>query len=118
MLSTEIIGLSHAERKMVAGAIRFRNSSAFDYELAAESGDPIRLAKLSAILCLSNALDRGHVDKLRDTKVTVNEKTRELMILASYDGDLTLERLAVEENADLFEEVFGFKPVFRQKKRI
>ena len=118
VLSTEIIGLSHAERKMVAGAIRFRNSSAFDYELAAESGDPIRLAKLSAILCLSNALDRGHVDKLRDTKVTVNEKTRELMILASYDGDLTLERLAVEENADLFEEVFGFKPVFRQKKRI
>ena len=38
------------------------------------------------------------------------------MILASYDGDLTLERLAVEENGDLFEEVFGFKPVFRQKK--
>ncbi len=117
VLSTEIIGLSHAERKMVAGSIRFRNSSNFDYELAAESGDPIRLAKLSAVLCLANALDRGHVDKLKDTKVTVNEKTRELVILASYDGDLTLERLAVEENAVLFEEVYGLKPVFRQKKR-
>ena len=57
------------------------------------------------------------MDKLKDTKVTVNEKTRELVILASYDGDLTLERLAVEENAVLFEEVYGLKPVFRQKKR-
>ena len=118
VLSTEIIGLSHDERKMIAGVIRFRNSSAFDYELAAKSGDPIRLAKLSAILCLANALDRGHVDKLKDTKVSANEKNMELSILASYNGDLTLEKLSVDENAGLFEEVFGLRPIFRQKKRI
>ena len=118
VLSTEIIGLSHAERKMIAGVVRVRNTASFDYELAAESGDPIRLAKLSAILCLANALDRGHVDKLRDTKVALKEKSMELSILASYDGDLTLERLAVDENSVLFAEVFGLKPVFRQKKRI
>ena len=118
VLSTEIIGLSHAERKMIAGVVRVRNTAGFDYELASGSGDPIKLAKLSAILCLANALDRGHIDKLKDTRVDVKEKSREMTILASYDGDLTLERLAVEENSRLFEEVFGLKPVFRQKKRI
>ena len=78
----------------------------------------IKLAKLSAILCLANALDRGHVDKLKDTRVEVREKSMELAILASYDGDLTLEKLAVSENSRLFEEVFGLRPSFRQKKRI
>ncbi len=118
VLSTEIIGLSHAERKMIAGVVRVRNTASFDYELASESGDPIKLAKLSAILCLANALDRGHVDKLKDTRVEVREKSMELAILASYDGDLTLEKLAVSENSRLFEEVFGLRPSFRQKKRI
>ncbi len=118
VLSTEIIGLSHAERKLLAGVIGVRSSAAFDYERASISGDAIRMAKLSAILCLANALDRGHGDKLKGTKLRVKEKEAKLSIITPYEGDLTLERLAVEENSVLFDEVFGLKPVFKQKKRI
>lgn len=114
IMSTEIIGLSHAERKLIANVVRF-NRAEFDYEATTQ---PILTAKLTAILRMASSLDRGHTDKLTDMKLRVIEKEKELSISTSYNGDLTLERLALNEQADFFEEIYGIRPVFRQKRNL
>ena len=40
------------------------------------------------------------------------------MISTDYVGDVTLETLSIEEKADFFEEIFGIRPVLKQKKKI
>lgn len=115
--NTEMIGISHEERKMIAAVVLY-HSEGFDYEEAAEKiGNPVRIAKLTAIMSLANALDRSHGGKLADVRMKAEEKTAELVIATDYEGDLTLERLALEGRGEFFEELFGLKPVLRQKRR-
>lgn len=116
IMSTEIIGLSHAERKTIAAIVRY-HKAAFNYKEASEFGTPILTAKLTAILRIASALDRGHQEKLTDMKLSISPKEKELCVSTSYAGDLTLERLALHEEAGFFEEVFGLCPVFRQTRR-
>ncbi len=117
IMATELIGISHAERKLIAGAVRYHNTE-FDYEGAEQSGAPVRMVKLTALLRLANALDRSHRGRLEDIRVKVEEKTNTLVISTGYEGDLTLERLSIEERGGFFEEIFGLKPVLRQKRKI
>ena len=44
-------------------------------------------------------------------------KNGELLITAAYEGDISLELLAVERCADFFEEIFGIRPVLKKKRR-
>ena len=41
----------------------------------------------------------------------------ELVIAAGYDGDMSLELLAISQEADFFEEIFGIRPVLKRKRR-
>ena len=114
--NTEMIGISHEERKMIAAVVLY-HSKGYDYEAAEKIGAPVRIAKLTAIMSLANALDRSHCGKLAGVKIRADEKTGELVISANREGDLTLERLALESSSEFFEELFGLKPVLRQKQR-
>jgi exopolyphosphatase/guanosine-5'-triphosphate,3'-diphosphate pyrophosphatase len=119
IMATEIIGLSHTEREMIAYTVKFNTSPFPDYEdFDMEAGPDIymRVAKLTAILRLVNALDRTHRQKCTD--VTVVLKEEELRITAATRQDLTLEAETFAEKAQFFEEVFHVRPVFRQKKNI
>ena len=76
IMATEIIGLSHAEREMVANVVRFNSSLFMSYEeLAAGSlldrEEYLIIAKLTAILRVANALDRSHKQKIKDIKVSM-----------------------------------------------
>jgi len=110
IMATEIIGLSHEERKLVAEAVRSYEEE-FDY-----ADNDTRVAKVTALLRLANALDRSHKQKLSECRMIV--KNGELLITAAYEGDISLELLAVERCADFFEEIFGIRPVLKQKKKI
>lgn len=117
IMSTEIIGLTHAERKIIAAVVRY-HKAAFNYKEAEDFGAPILTAKLTAILRMASALDRGQREKLTDMKLSISPKDKELYVSTTYGGDLTLERLALHEEAGFFEEIFGLCPVFRQKRRL
>ena len=120
IMSTEIIGLSHMERMIVANVVRY-NHEDFDYF---GSGSPyidgfsmedyLRVAKLTAILRVANGLDRTHKQKFKDVKVVIKDK--ELIINIDTREDITLEKGLFGNRAAFFEEVFGIKPVIRQKK--
>jgi exopolyphosphatase/guanosine-5'-triphosphate,3'-diphosphate pyrophosphatase len=45
-------------------------------------------------------------------------KDKELVISTDYAGDVTLERLSIASRGDFFEEIFGIRPVLKQKKRV
>ncbi len=113
IMATEIIGLSHEERSVVANVVRY-NQQAFCYEEAGENS--MLVAKLVAILRLANSMDRSHKQKLAGAKITVRDG--ELVISSSFEGDMTLERAAFEQKLDFFEEIYGIRPVLKQKRRI
>lgn len=120
IMSTEIIGISHDERQIIANVVR-SNVRDFDYELehldskaVIDGGSKMVIAKLTAILWLANSMDRGHQMKLKDRRMSV--KNGCLLVVTEYDGDLTLESIAFEERAPFFEEIFGIRPVLKQKR--
>ncbi len=110
VMSTEIIGLSHQEREMIAHVVQY-NLERFDYDKTSTM-----VAKLTAMLRLANAMDRGHRQKLEDCRMTVRDG--QLIITTSYQGDLTLEQMEVQKKAVFFEEIFGIRPVLKQKRRV
>ena len=128
IMSTEIIGLSHVDREIVANVVKYhivdfrynevelQNSPSRDSRLEGTAGLILTIAKLTAILRLANSMDRSHADKLADCRIAV--RGNQLVITTEYEGDVTLERLSIEEKGDFFEEIFGVRPVLKQKKRV
>ena len=121
VMATEIIGLSHAERQIIANVVKF-NTLDFSYyrELALGTSvsreEYLVIAKLTAILRLANALDRSHRQKVKGAVVTLKEDT--LVISVTSQEDLTLEIGTLEEKADFFEEVFNVHPVLKQRRKL
>ena len=119
IISTEIIGLSHEEREIVADVVRFNHMDFESYEEIASSqlisGEQyLRIAKLTAILRVANGLDRSHKQKFKDIKVSVKDK--DFIINVHTNKDITLEKGLLKERANFFEEVFFLKPVIKQQK--
>lgn len=116
IMSTEIIGLSHRERNLVANIVRYNTTElpAYDEQDSYEPSDYLLIAKLTAILRLANVLDRSHKQKLQDC--TIIRKGNELIITGTPREDMTLEASLIGEKADFFEEIYGIKPIFRQKR--
>ena len=81
-----------------------------------QSDATILTAKLTAMLRLANSMDRSHGQKLKDCRITVKDKT--LTVSAEYSGDITLEAVSFEQKAAFFEEIFGIRPVLKQKRRV
>ncbi len=128
IMSTEIIGLSHVEREIVANVVKYhiqtfrynevelQNHPSRDSRLANPENLPLVIAKLTAILRLANSMDRSHAAKLADSRLSV--KGQQLFITTVYEGDVTLERLSIEDKGEFFEEIFGVRPVLKQKRRV
>jgi len=128
IMGTEIIGLSHVEREIVANVVKYHIQKfrynevelqarpSRDSRLANPENLPLIIGKLTAILRLANSMDRGHAGKLSDCRLSV--KGNMLVISTEYDGDVTLEAMSIAEKGDFFEEIFGIRPVLKQKKRV
>ncbi len=120
IMATEIIGLTHQERKIIANVVRY-NTAQFNYydeaehtyELSRE--EYLLIAKLTAILRVANALDRSHLQKCKGAAVSL--KDDKLVISVQTQEDLSLEKITLRDRADFFEEVFNVHPEIHQKKR-
>lgn len=120
IMSTEIIGLSHQEREIVANVVKY-NYNDFEYYDTVYSGIMtdktvyLKIAKLTAILKIANGLDRSHKQKFKDVKMALKDK--DLIITVGTNTDITLEKGLFSERAAFFEEVFSVKPVIRQRRQ-
>ena len=122
IMSTEIIGLSSLERKMIAYAVRY-NTTAFVYYdeiqmlgAGIDRESYIKIAKMTAILRLANAMDRSHCQKVKGIKTVL--KDRELQMVMDSSQDSSLELGLLQDKVAFFEEVFGIRLVIRGKGRM
>ena len=67
----------------------------------------MKILKLTAILRVSDALDRGHGKTFEDFSVEINGDS--LIVRTKGSKNVALERLALKEKDSLFESVFGYK---------
>lgn len=121
ILYTEIIGVSHIEREMVANVVKFNHLKFGYYDIVTQSSKLDKqayliIAKLTAILKLANGLDRSHKQKFKDIKV--NLKDHDLIITVTTNEDITLEKGMLGSRSDFFEEVFSIRPVIKQKRTV
>ena len=118
IMYSEIIGLSHMEREIVANVVKYNHLDYSYNEVLSSTLDLDRdscltIAKLIAILRLANGLDRSHKQKFKDVKIAL--KDDELVFTVSTSVDITLERGLFNNRAEFFDEVFSVHPVIRQK---
>ena len=117
IMSSEIMGLSHLEREIVAETVLYNSYPLADYENVADRLDQqsfLTVAKLSAILRVSNAMDRSHKQKFKNVKAQLRDK--ELIITIETDEDIALEKALFASKTAYFERIFSIKPVVKEKR--
>ncbi|WP_322173439.1 Ppx/GppA phosphatase family protein [Acutalibacter caecimuris] len=108
----DIFGLSSGEVlevAMVAGSITggLLQEEAPEMALLPQQ-EQIVVSKLSAVFRLANAMDKSHLEKLKNIKMTLEEDR--VLIRAEASTNTLLERWAFEESAGFFQKVFGLSP--------
>lgn len=119
IMATEIIGLSHLEREIVAKIAKYSTESFEYYSTLGRAGSLdvssyLRIAKLTAIIRLAEGLDLSHKGKFGSLKIT--NDGNQMVLTVETNADMTLELELFGRNSMFFEEVFNIKPVIRQKK--
>ncbi len=119
VMATEVIGLSHLEREIVANVVKYARMPFEYYETLGrrttlDKESYLKIAKLTALLRLSNAINISNKQKFECVKVSCKDNT--VTITVETNADMTLELGFFEQNASFFEEVYNMKPMIRQKK--
>jgi exopolyphosphatase/guanosine-5'-triphosphate,3'-diphosphate pyrophosphatase len=111
--NSEIFGLHREELDIIANVIRYHRGgppSEGDIEyISLSREDRIRVLKMAAILRVADALDRGHTQGVKE--ISLERKAETMEIHTGGVRDLTLELIGIEQKADLFQGVFGYKIV-------
>ncbi len=113
IMSNEIIGLSHAEREIIAIASRYISEDYPQYEdlVMHTSFDRKRYltaAVFTAILRLSNSFDRSHLQKVQSISTEVRKN--KLVIKLTVNSDFDLELGLMKKDQEFFKEIFGIRP--------
>lgn len=117
IMSSEIIGLTHQEREIVAQVVRYNTVPLDPYEKVSDvlsEEDYLCVAKLSAILRVANALDQSHKQKFKNIKIAMRD--RNLVITVEAFEDISLEQALFEAKTSYFENVYSMKPVLKEKR--
>ena len=115
IMNSDLFGLSHHDMLMIAMVARYhRRATPQPYHEGFSSldrDDRLAVSKMAAILRVADALDRNHMQQVRDLRFT--REGGDFVVWVRDVEDLTLERLALKEKGSMFEEIYGLKVVFR-----
>jgi exopolyphosphatase/guanosine-5'-triphosphate,3'-diphosphate pyrophosphatase len=111
--NSEIFGVHHEEVEIIANVVRYHRGEQPSSEdisfIALQREERILVLKLVSILRVADALDRGHSQRIQH--ITVEHKSERIVIHPLGSIDITLERASMEEKANMFQDVFGYKVV-------
>ncbi|MDR2536572.1 MAG: HD domain-containing protein [Treponema sp.] len=109
--NSEIFGLHRDELEVIANVICYHRgkppASTDIHYIALQREDRILVLKMASILRVADALDRGHSQQIRH--VTVEHKRETIVLHTQGSWDLSLEHIGLEEKADMFQDVYGYK---------
>ena len=115
---SDIVGLTQIEKEIVALICRYHSGGGVDlgeyYYSALDSHTKVRVSKLTALLRLADALDRGNVEKFSRIDVKLSDTV--LVVTVSTDVNIALEKWSFEMKGRFFAEVFGIKAELRVKR--
>lgn len=117
IMSSEIIGMTHMEREIVASTVKYNSQVLPTYELMLDKMNQesyMIVAKLAAILKIANAMDRSHKQKFKSSKAVLRDK--ELVITIEATESIVLEKGLFSTFTDSFEEIFSVKPTIKEKR--
>jgi exopolyphosphatase/guanosine-5'-triphosphate,3'-diphosphate pyrophosphatase len=107
--ASEIFGLSRDDMQIVGTIARYHRrglpQKSHPEFMRLDRDERVRVLKLAAILRLANALDAEHEQKVTDLRLI--EQDSSWIVELEGTGDLTMERLAGAQRADLLVDVFG-----------
>jgi len=111
LANAEIFGLRRDEVEIVAQAARYHRrspprSTHVPY-VSLTRENRMLVTKLAALLRVADALERGHAQQVRDIQFVRGRD--ELTLRVGGVADLALERRALAQKADMFEDVFGMR---------
>jgi exopolyphosphatase/guanosine-5'-triphosphate,3'-diphosphate pyrophosphatase len=111
--NSEIFGLHRDELDIIANVIRYHrgdppSDTDIDY-IALQREERILVLKMTSILRVADSLDRGHTRRIRN--ITVERRSEAVVLHSDGNYDLSYERMGLEEKADLFQDVFGYKVI-------
>lgn len=111
--SSEIFGLSTMDMETVALVARYHRHSppkpAHDGYAEFSRADRMRVSKLAALLRVADALDRAHAQRVRE--ITTRVRGSKFVIGLGEVADIAVERMALADKADLFQNIFGLEVV-------
>jgi exopolyphosphatase/guanosine-5'-triphosphate,3'-diphosphate pyrophosphatase len=115
IMNSDLFGLTRKDIALIALVARYhRRATPRPYHEEYTSLDRdsrIAVAKMAAMLRVADALDRDHMQQAR--AMAFAREPGQFVISLADSADLTIERLALKEKGNLFEEIFGMKPVVR-----
>jgi len=116
IMNSDLFGLSKADTTLVALIARYHRRAIprpthMEY-MSLPQNQRLIVSKLAAILRVADALDQNHNQQFHDIGF-LREKDR-LVILVRGVEDMTLERVALKQKGEMFEEVYGMKVELRK----
>jgi len=111
--NSEIFGLSRKDNTIVAEIAKYHKGTSVpqdeeSFQMLPRS-DRMTILKLTAILRIADAMDRGHIQKLSDFSIKIQENS--LYIRTKNSINTVLEKIALSEKAGMFESIFGYKVI-------
>lgn len=111
--NSEIFGLNPTDIAIIGNVVRYHRKSAplpthLSYT-ALPREDRLAVLKLSAILRVADALDRGHSQKISNLRL--ERRDEEMHLKGDFTSDVAAERFSLSDKCDMFEDVFGYKVI-------
>lgn len=116
--SSQLLGVTTAEREIIAWVCVFRQEGVYPYENVAEElseKDYFLVRKLHAILDIAGTLDLSHKQKYKKIGFRFNGQDS-LFITMDTQDSMTLESSVFRKKTDNFVDVFAIKPILRRKR--
>lgn len=116
--NSDIFGLTQVETEIIASIARYHSNITPTMEHYSYNrlrpNQRVLIGKLTAILRIADALDRGHEQKFDD--IDVNIKDKKLIISFKTYKDTVMEEWAFKNKSEFFEDVYGMKAYINKKK--
>ena len=108
--NSEIFGLSRSDIRILANVVRYHRggnpNSAHTSYVSLRREQRMLVLKLASLLRVADALDRGHVQRIRT--FSLERREDDVILHCDYAGDISIEQYGLRQKGRLFEDVFGY----------